>query len=414
MKANPSAVVGAVDERPSQCLTMSLIAECTKTDSSSAGDAGADGNTDERHAMADGILRTEILRLDWQRIASIQNLDIFTSVRELYLQHNRIEKIEELDTLRSLEFLALGSNRIRRVENLRHLNKLQVLDLSNNMVKDVDTQELPRNLTILNLANNPCCQDPDLQRTVICALPGLMKARQFCIENGLHDEEEGALRTLTVQMEEAIGEKSGVRLDQPDRPAQTPESTNTTSGSNDTNLRPTDTTSGSHHTTLGSKQTALGYNHKVSASTGRLQAIANLQKARARALQESTASFEQHKSHLLTTTRKAVEQKTAAAQGRSTDLEEATRKILDDARSELQLRRARVSAENKRFASDMKRKVDSALAERRQESKASALKGVARTLSDAALIATTGKPIDTDTTTAADKPMTTPLFLFSA
>lgn len=51
MKANPSAVVGAVDERPSQCLTMSLIAECTKTDRSSAGDAGADGNTDERHAM---------------------------------------------------------------------------------------------------------------------------------------------------------------------------------------------------------------------------------------------------------------------------------------------------------------------------------------------------------------------------
>ena len=119
------------------------------------------------------------------------------------------------------------------------------------------------------------------------------KARQFCIENGLHDEEEGAVRTLTVQMEEAIGEKSGVRLDQPDRPAQTPESTNTTSGSNDTNLRPTDTTSGSHHTTLGSINTALGYNHKVSASTGRLQAIANLQKARARALQESTASFEQ-------------------------------------------------------------------------------------------------------------------------
>lgn len=70
------------------------------------------------------ILRTEILRLDWQRIASIQNLDIFTNVRELYLQHNRIEKIEELDTLRSLEFLALGSNRIRRVENLRHLNKV--------------------------------------------------------------------------------------------------------------------------------------------------------------------------------------------------------------------------------------------------------------------------------------------------
>lgn len=76
---------------------------------------------------ADDMLKTEILRLDWQRIASIQNLDVFTNVRELYLQHNRIEVIEELDTLRSLVFLALGSNRIRRVENLRHLNKVSLL-----------------------------------------------------------------------------------------------------------------------------------------------------------------------------------------------------------------------------------------------------------------------------------------------
>lgn len=50
MKANTSAV--AVDERPSQCLTMRLIAECTKTDSSAgAAGAGGGGNTDERHAL---------------------------------------------------------------------------------------------------------------------------------------------------------------------------------------------------------------------------------------------------------------------------------------------------------------------------------------------------------------------------
>lgn len=72
------------------------------------------------------LLKVEVLRLDWQRIASIQNLDIFTHLRELYLQHNRIHVIEELDTLRNLEFLALGSNRIRRLENLRHLRKVRV------------------------------------------------------------------------------------------------------------------------------------------------------------------------------------------------------------------------------------------------------------------------------------------------
>lgn len=73
---------------------------------------------------AEELLRVEVLRLDWQRISSIENLDSFTHVRELYLQHNRIETIEELDTLHNLEFLALGSNRIRRLENLRYLKKV--------------------------------------------------------------------------------------------------------------------------------------------------------------------------------------------------------------------------------------------------------------------------------------------------
>lgn len=75
---------------------------------------------------ASDLLKVEVLRLDWQRIPSIQNLDIFTNLRELYLQHNRIQVIEDLDTLRSLEFLALGSNHIRRFENLRHLSKVSL------------------------------------------------------------------------------------------------------------------------------------------------------------------------------------------------------------------------------------------------------------------------------------------------
>lgn len=77
-------------------------------------------------SRASDLLKVEVLRLDWQRLSSIQNLDIFTHLRELYLQYNRIQVVEELDTLRSLEFLALGSNRIRRLENLRHLSKVSL------------------------------------------------------------------------------------------------------------------------------------------------------------------------------------------------------------------------------------------------------------------------------------------------
>lgn len=38
-------------------------------------------------ARADQLLETKVLRLDWQNIQRIENLDAFTSIRELYLQH---------------------------------------------------------------------------------------------------------------------------------------------------------------------------------------------------------------------------------------------------------------------------------------------------------------------------------------
>lgn len=74
----------------------------------------------------DELLKVQVLRLDWQGIPRIENLDSFTDIRELYLQYNNIQAIEELDTLTKLEFLALGSNRIRRLENLRHLRKVRL------------------------------------------------------------------------------------------------------------------------------------------------------------------------------------------------------------------------------------------------------------------------------------------------
>ncbi|CBN74126.1 Hypothetical leucine rich repeat protein [Ectocarpus siliculosus] len=315
---------------------MKLIEECTAGISN-----GVAGSPEERAA---DLLKVEVLRLDWQRIASIQNLDIFTHLRELYLQHNRIHVIEELDTLRNLEFLALGSNRIRRLENLRHLRKLQVLDLSANVIEDFDTQELPPALVILNLSSNLCCLDPDFRQRVISCLPGLMQLQQasrFCTENGLHGDDDK--RNLAGQMEEAIAGlkarhiSTGRVISDSERDSEEAHR----KGPDRTDRHETD---------------------------ARLHAIVRLQKARARVMEESTTSFEQHKKLLLAATRKLVEQKTAAAHGRSDALEEDITKILEDARAELQLRRARVSAENRRFATDMREKVERVLADRRQES----------------------------------------------
>ncbi|CAM9645221.1 unnamed protein product, partial [Ectocarpus sp. 8 AP-2014] len=268
-------------------------------------------------------------------------------------------------------------------------------------------------LVILNLSSNPCCLDPDFRQRVISCLPGLMaldevpvvrssraagveeckgmiednqlpledereddnggvvtlhvtvhsdgqshivpfhfsptgntaqqlqQASRFCTENGLHGDDD--TRNLAGQMEEAIARlkarhiSTGRGISEGERAFE------------EGNRKGPDRTD----------------RHETDA---RLHAIVRLQKARARVMEESTTSFEQHKKLLLAATRKLVERKTAAAHGRSDALEEDITKILEDARAELQLRRARVSAENRRFATDMREKVERVLADRRQES----------------------------------------------
>ncbi|CAM9102332.1 unnamed protein product [Hapterophycus canaliculatus] len=384
------------DHEPSQRLTMSLIEKCIR------GSSIMKGAADER---ASDLLKIQVLRLDWQRIASINNLDIFTHLRELYLQQNRIHVIEELDTLSNLEFLALGSNNIRRLENLRHLHKLQVLDLSNNVIEDIDTQELPRALVIFNLVGNPCCSDPDIRRRVTSSLQSLMIlddeaverwphttgveeskgpiegkqltlggeedgdngravvlyisvlsgsecsivpfrfsaagnveqiASSFCADNSLSDDT--AKDSLVVQMKEAIEED---RLDK--KPAR--------------NQHPVDQP----------KSDEEADERDPTETDHRLRAVLHLQRARTRVMQESMTSFEEHKKHLMTATRKLVKRKKTAAHDRSEALESDIKKIVENARRELQLRRTRMSVENKEFAAAMRNKVDQVLAARRRE-----------------------------------------------
>ncbi|CAM9972148.1 unnamed protein product, partial [Pylaiella littoralis] len=384
------------DDEPPQRLTMSLIERCTSGSRSSR----------EAEERASDLLKIEVLRLDWQNIATIQNLDTFTNLRELYLQHNRIDVIEELDTLKSLEFLALGSNRIRRVENLHHLAKLQVLDLSDNMIEDVDMQELPNTLVIFNLASNPCCSDPGLRQRVIFSLPGLMVLDEERVQRssglaGVEECEGPDERTCSTRplQDERQGDKSDavtlyVTVHSGDESKIVPLCFSPL-GNTAQLARCFCADNGldydSAKETLVSQMEEAIARRKVhdaypaeapeseennpdhtdlSGANERLGAILHLQKMRARVMEESTISFEKHKKHLLATTRKLVEQKTASAHGRSDALEKGIDKILRDARAELQVRRQRMSADNRDFAAEMRNKVGKVLAERRRESEA--------------------------------------------
>ena len=63
----------------------------------------------------DKLMTQQELDLSWRRIPAIENLDLFTNLTMLYLQHNCITAIEGLDTLLSLQILMLAGNQITKV-----------------------------------------------------------------------------------------------------------------------------------------------------------------------------------------------------------------------------------------------------------------------------------------------------------
>ena len=135
-------------ELPSQRLTIEMVKRRAEhilkgaTVSDEKFTAGADAGNDEGDEDRGGgnsagsalrkLMLLRVLRLDRERIANVDNLELFTEVHSLYLQHNRIETVEGLDCQLKLRFLALQQNKISSVPSLLHLSQLSVLDLSYN------------------------------------------------------------------------------------------------------------------------------------------------------------------------------------------------------------------------------------------------------------------------------------------
>ncbi|TYZ65660.1 hypothetical protein PybrP1_007031 [[Pythium] brassicae (nom. inval.)] len=155
-------------------LTLALVRENVR-------DAAELGHgADVADAEIDALLRKKTLRLDWLDIGRIENLDAFTHVQELYLQHNQLRAIENLEHLQRLTFLALADNRIERVEGLRDLTSLKFLDLSNNCIEDFDIREFPESLMIIRLAGNPFIRHmPSYVHLFFERLPNVVQVDHF-------------------------------------------------------------------------------------------------------------------------------------------------------------------------------------------------------------------------------------------
>ncbi|KAJ3016801.1 hypothetical protein HKX48_003865 [Thoreauomyces humboldtii] len=110
-------------------------------------------------------------------IEKIENLDVYCRHLEiLFLQNNQIAKIENLNKLKELKYLQLALNNITKIENLEGCEALEKLDLTVNFVEDpLDVESLKGNeeLKDLYLLGNPCAKKEGYREYVITALPQL-------------------------------------------------------------------------------------------------------------------------------------------------------------------------------------------------------------------------------------------------
>ncbi|CAM9734244.1 unnamed protein product, partial [Chrysoparadoxa australica] len=184
-----------------QRLTLGLIQSCLALSTPETDD-------DKENDDYTGLLNTTSLRLGWQKIEVIENLDMFTSLRELYLQHNNITHITGLDTLLNLKLLSLGHNRIAKVSGLKPLKKLVLLDLSHNQLSnesDVEELRCLQGLRSLEIRHNSVCEADNFHsRLLHDLLPNLLElnCRQtapVAVDITVH-EEDGTSKVVPLEV----------------------------------------------------------------------------------------------------------------------------------------------------------------------------------------------------------------------
>uniref|UniRef100_A0A7S2HKM0 Dynein regulatory complex subunit 3 n=1 Tax=Zooxanthella nutricula TaxID=1333877 RepID=A0A7S2HKM0_9DINO len=94
------------------------------------------------------------LRLCFQNIIEVSNLNNFDSLTTLRLDNNIIDKMCNLSHLKRLTWLDLSFNNIREIEGLHDLHSLQDLSLYHNQIEEIRGLDGCPNLNILSLGHN--------------------------------------------------------------------------------------------------------------------------------------------------------------------------------------------------------------------------------------------------------------------
>lgn len=124
----------------------------------------------------EGFSQLRVLSLDNNCIKKMCNLEPLVNLEWLDLSFNRIERIEGLETLTKLTDLSLCNNKISKIENLRDCQKLKILSLGNNNIAQLDQVKVLRGLPelqVLNLAGNPMGKDSEYRNFCLAYLKHL-------------------------------------------------------------------------------------------------------------------------------------------------------------------------------------------------------------------------------------------------
>ncbi len=90
----------------------------------------------ENAAWLSDLPNLERLKLQYQEIASIQNLDQLTNLKMLDLSENKLKSLKGIENLQKLEYLNLYGNNLRNVRVLDQLPNLKEVNLAGNALED--------------------------------------------------------------------------------------------------------------------------------------------------------------------------------------------------------------------------------------------------------------------------------------
>lgn len=110
----------------------------------------------------------EKLYLHFKGFKRIENLDLYTGCKAIWLDSNGFTKIENLESMKSLRCLYLSKNLISAIENLDTLENLNSLDLSYNRITTATNVSGCPNLETLNLSHNQLTSPDSIRHLQAC------------------------------------------------------------------------------------------------------------------------------------------------------------------------------------------------------------------------------------------------------